>query len=372
MIITPKRILFIKLCCTGDVLFSTPTIRAFRKSFPNAHIAYLVGNWAKDVVLGNPHVDEVIIFDAPYLRENPIKRMYLTARCIQQLYRKKFDTAVVFHRTAFAGLFTYLSRIEHRIGFDYGRRGFAYTTKVFYDDKAHEVDRYLSLAQAVGVEPAGINTEMEPTPGAHAYAEELLSGAGVSKNDLLVAIQPGGGHNPGAEMPIKQWGWQNFARLADELADKYNAKVIIIGGKTDFSLVEQILSATKSQPINFVGKTTFLQLSALQQRCRLFIGGDSGPLHIAAAVGIPTIGLFGPSDPSLVAPRGDKHTYIWKRPDCSPCYTPESVMKNDFERCATGKLECMKSISINDIMKAVSIRFGFRYALRVDVSDPSS
>ena len=353
-IITPKRILFIKLCCIGDVLFSTPTIRAFRRSFPDAHIAYLIGTWTKDVVSGNPHVNEVIIFDAPYLRVSRIKRMYLTARCIRQLRRKKFDTAVVFHRTASAGLLTYLSHIKHRIGFDYGGRGFAYTAKIFYDDRVHEVDRYLSLAQVVGVEPAGIEMEMQPTPAAHAHAEGLLSDAGVSEGDVLVAMQPGGGHNPGAVMPIKQWGWQNFAQLSDELADKYNAKIILIGGKIDFHLAERILSATKNKPINLVGKTTFLQLSAVQQRCRLFIGGDSGPLHIAAAVGIPTVGLFGPSDPRLVAPRGEKHTCIWKQPNCAPCYTPESVMKGDFESCPTGKLECMKSISIGDVMKAVS------------------
>ena len=318
-IINPQRILFIKLCCIGDVLFSTPTIRAFRKSFPNAHIAYLVGTWTKDVISGNPHVDETIIFDAPYLRVSRIKRVYLTAKCIQQLRRKKFDTAVVFHRTAFAGLLTYLSNTKHRIGFDYGGRGVAYTTKVFYDDKMHEVDRYLALAQAVGVEPAGTDMEMQPTPEAHDYVEKLLCDVGVSEGDVFIAMQPGGGHNPGAVMPIKQWGWENFAELADELADKYNAKAILIGGKMDSNLAEQILSVAKNEPINFVGRTTFLQLAALQQRCQLFIGGDSGPLHIAAAVGIPTIGLFGPSDPNLVAPRGDKHTYIWKQPNCAPC-----------------------------------------------------
>lgn len=146
----------------------------------------------------------------------------------------------------------------------------------------------------------------------------------------------------------------NSLALADALIERYGVKIIFVGGPGDEDVVKEVMSEMNTPSINLVGKTTFTQLAAVFKHCHLFIGGDSGPLHIAAAVGTPTIGIFGPSDPKLVAPRGESHIAIWKGVSCSPCYRPDTVRTDlDFSICPQGILECMENITVEDVLAAV-------------------
>jgi ADP-heptose:LPS heptosyltransferase len=299
-----NNILIMKLCCVGDVLFTTPAVRALRQGFPKAHLAYMVGSWSKGAIEDNPHLDQIITYNAPEHSSQRLPAYVRTLSCLLELRHRKFDLAVIFHRASFAGLFARLAGIPRRIGLDYGGRGRHLTRRVTFDSGKHEVDRYLDVVTALGCEPAGAQTEMRVTKENEKSARELLQAHGVKPKDRIVAVLAGGGENPGTSMPTKRWAADRFARLIDEMVRRFQVKVLLVGGPGDEEVVSTVVSQIRSQAVNLVGKTTFKQLAAVLRRCRLFIGGDSGPLHIAAAVGTPTVGIFGPSDPRLVAPRG--------------------------------------------------------------------
>jgi lipopolysaccharide heptosyltransferase II len=342
----------------GDLLFTTPTVRAFRKALPSAHLAYLVGNWSQDVALCNPHLNEVILFDKPFQGENKLVLAKRSLQTILEIRKKQFDAAVIFHRSASAFSFAALGGIKKRIGFDSPRWRFLCTTKVSYDSQLHEVDRYLGLAEAVGIPAAGIETEMIPTKEAQEYADLCLRSERLLEAEFLVAMQPGGGENPGSKMAIKRWDWKRYGLLADRMAAEFGAKIVLVGGKSDAEIHQKIISHSNSKckPIDLSGRTTFAQVAAIAQRCQLFVGNDSGPLHIAAAAGTPTISLFGPSDPRLVAPRGEKHRYLWFQIPCAPCYKPQTVArgyssKHAIIECTNPKyMECMELIEVEQVM----------------------
>ncbi len=349
-----KRLLIIKLISVGDVLFTTPAVRALRLGFPRAHLTYLVGSWSKGVIEDNPNLNEVIVYDAPRHSSDRWRAWLSTLSCLRRLRRKRFDLAVIFHRTSFAGLLALLAGIPNRVGFDYHGQGRFLTRKVAYEVGKHEVDRYLDVVRCLGLSPAGLWTEMQVGDNERDYASELLRANGLKPGDKMVAVLPGGGKNPGTFMPTKRWPADRFARLIDEMVRRFQVKVLLVGGPGDEEVINDVISQIQSPAVNLVGKTTFKQLAAVLQRCQLFIGGDSGPLHIAAAVGTSTVGIFGPSDPRLVAPRGKQHLAIWKHVPCSPCYRPDTVTGGqDFSSCFEGSLECMKEITVNDVLQGV-------------------
>jgi heptosyltransferase-2 len=351
---TIKKILIIKLCCVGDILFTTPAIRALRQGFPKTHLAYLVGSWSKEIIEDNPHLDEIIVYDVPAHSSCRWRAFIRTLDCLRELRKKKFDLAIVFHRTSFSSLFALLGGIPQRIGFDYAGRGRFLTHKVIFDGSKHEVDRHLDVVISLGLESAGQATEMKVMSKEESYASSLLWANGVRAEDRIIAILAGGGKNPGVFMPTKRWHPTKFAQLADTMIKEYKAKIIFVGGPGDEEVVRKVVSGMKNESVDLVGKTTFKQLAAVLKRCQLFIGGDSGPLHIAAAVGTPTIGIFGPLDPRLVAPRGKNHIAVCKNISCSPCYRPDTGLTiHDFSNCPKGTVECMEKITTEDVLAAV-------------------
>jgi lipopolysaccharide heptosyltransferase II len=350
-----KRLLIIKLISVGDVLFTTPAVRALRLGFPRAHLTYLVGSWSKGVIEDNPNLNEVIVYDAPRHSSDRWRAWLSTLSCLRRVRRKRFDLAVIFHRTSFAGLLALLAGIPNRVGFDYHGQGRFLTRKVAYEVGKHEVDRYLDVVRCLGLSPGGLWTEMQVGKKEQDEASQLLRANGLKTDERMVAVLPGGGKNPGTFMPTKRWPADRFARLIDEMVRRFQVKVLLVGGPGDEEVVNDVISQIQSPAVNLVGKTTFKQLAAVLQRCQLFIGGDSGPLHIAAAVGTPTVGIFGPSDPRLVAPRGEKHLAVWKKVSCSPCYRPDIVTDaQDFSSCSKGSLECMGKILVDEV--SVSVR----------------
>jgi lipopolysaccharide heptosyltransferase II len=352
-----KRILIVKLISVGDVLFTTPAVRALRQGFPKAHLTYLVGSWSKGVIEDNPNLSEIIVYDAPRHAPDRWRAWLDSFGCLRQLRRKRFDLAVIFHRTSFASLLAFLAGIPNRIGFDYHGQGRLLTRKVVYEAGRHEVDRYLDVVLSLGHSPAGLWTEMRVGSREQDYASELLRAKGLNPDERMVAVLPGGGKNPGTFMPTKRWPADRFASLIDEIIERFQVNVLLVGGPGDEEVVRCVLSRMKNRAVDLVGGTTFKQLAAVLQQCRLFIAGDSGPLHIAAAVGTPTVGIFGPSDPRLVAPRGEKHLAVWKRVSCSPCYWPDTVAAgDDFSECREGSRECMSAIQVEDVLAAIRLQ----------------
>jgi len=345
-----KKILIMKLCCIGDIMFTTPLIRTIKKGFPNAKITYMVGNWAKEIIETNPHIDNVFIFNTPFERKSIFKKFKDLAKYIILLRKEKFDLAINCHRSFSSNLFLLLIGCKYRVGFKWKNKGFLLSKRIIFDYRKHEVERYLDIARGIGLNPDNNDLEINLLEKERNLAEKLMKRFNP-EGRKMVSVFPGGGINPKTTMLSKRWSAENYAVLCDWIIEKYKAIILFLGGKSDQEIVKKIISLMKNDSINLCGRLTYRESAAIIEKTNLFIGGDSGLLYIASAVGTPTISLFGPSNPELVAPTGKKHIYIWGKTDCSPCYVPETVHKREFLKCDDFK--CMRSISIDKVKQAV-------------------
>src|SRR5574341_174881 len=339
----PKKILFIKLCCLGDVLFTTPTIRAFRKKYPQASLVYLTGSWCEKIVSWNPHLGKAIVFDAPFSRKSIYQKINETWKLIRQLRAGKFDLIVNFHRDFRASLLAWLSGARQRIGFRQSGASYLFTRQAEFSLNLHEVKRYLSLAEVCGARPDGYHLEAVKKRSQKAQTEYTDS--------LRICIAPGGGKNPGTFMPIKRWPC--YAELVRRLKAEIDCSIILVGDRFDMETGEKIDRENPGAVVNLIGKTDFSELADIVQQSSFFIGNDSGTLYLAAALGIPTIGIYGPSDPDLVAPLGEQHTALKQSLYCSPCYRPDTVYGQSYFDCWTKTFDCMRMLSVEKIMQAV-------------------
>lgn len=176
------------------------------------------------------------------------------------------------------------------------------------------------------------------------YARELLLKNNVTENEIVVGLHPGSGGQIG-----KRWAKEKFVELGDELYEKYGAKVLLFGGPDEAGLKQDICALMKNKPVLVEG--TLKQTATVIGRCDLFISNDSGLMHIATAMGVPTIGVFGPTDPRRTSPWGEKNTIVAKDMPCIPCYKYPFFSTNSRIECQ--RMDCLKTISVEDILLAV-------------------
>ncbi|NUN71208.1 MAG: glycosyltransferase family 9 protein [Bacteroidetes bacterium] len=351
------NILFVKLCCIGDILFLTPAIRSVRQRFPEARITILASTWIKAVVERIPSVDEVIYFDAPLQKIFIWDRFIATVRVTKELRRRRFTAAVTAHRSSFFSVLLAAAGIRRRIGF----RGAAMLTDaVPFDDTKHETARYLELtARLTGTSDPGI-MELKATEIDLEFREQFFRSGKIGSAVRYIGIFPGGGDNPGTKMHIKRWPGERYAELVRRLYTDAGLVPVFIGSAPDAAVVDPIIAAVEgSVPyLNAVSVPDLGQLHGLLTGCIVMLGGDSGPMHMAAALGIPTVTIFGPSDPRLVAPLGSSHRYIWKQVPCSPCYTPATVKQKKYFNgnefiCTTGTHACIKEVTVDEVYRTI-------------------
>lgn len=309
------RILLTRTDRIGDVVLSTPAIKAVRDKYPDAHIAFMVRPYAKDIVEGNPYLDEVIIYD----KYGKHKSILSTIVFALGLRKKKFDKAFMLHPTNRAHLIAYLAGISERIGFN--RKSAIFLTKKIEHLKQrgekHELEYTLDLLGSAGIE-AKDKELFVPIRGKDVKRiEELFEEHHVGTDVPLVAV------NPGASCPSKRWRPENFAALCDALAGKCKARILIVSDQKNAKYARAAEDAMKYEPVNLAGKTSVGELAALLSKCSLFISNDSGPVHIACAVGTPVISIFGRKDaglsPKRWGPTGDKARVLHKDVGCKTC-----------------------------------------------------
>ncbi len=329
----PSSILLIRPDHLGDLLFATPAIRALRAALPQAHIACLVGPWSRAVLRNNPHLDEVMTCPFPGFtrrpKPSPLQPYSLLWRYARWLRARRFDLAVVLRFDHWWGaLLAYLAGIPRRVGYDVAEVRPFLTEAVPYVPGRHEVEQNLALVErAAGCELPMADSPLEfyLTAEDRAFAEGFLTERGVGEGDLLICIHPGAG------APVKLWREEAWARVGDALAQRYGAKIILTGSAGERPLCEAIARRMAAEPIVAAGETTLGGLAALMARSRLVLGVDSGPLHLAVAVGAPTVHLYGPVDSRTFGPWGDpaRHVVITSNMDCIPCnrldYAPEEL-----------------------------------------------
>jgi lipopolysaccharide heptosyltransferase II len=334
---TTKRILIFSVNWVGDVLFSTACIRNIRRNFPDSYLACAVPSRCYQVLKGNPHLDEIIIFDEKDRHKGIMAKMDFA----KALKDKKFDTVFLLHRSFRRALLCRLAGIAERIGYYTKKRGFLLTKKISAPpaDSLHRIDYYLNILEKAGVKIEDRYLEFFFSDEDAAFVDGFLAKNGVRQGDFLVAVNPGGNWYP------KRWPKEYWARLSDRLISELAAKVVITGSPADMSLAEEVKKNMKEKPLVGCGVLSLKHLAALVKRLDLFICADTGPLHIANAVGAKKIiALFGPTSAQITGPYPlDRVTLLQKDTGCKiPCYEV---------RCKDNR--CMKAITPEEVMEEI-------------------
>ncbi len=336
-----KKILVFRSGMIGDVLMTTPLLKSIRKKFPKADITYLVGDWSKKAIQGNPNIDSIITFDDRIIFKKKITKLI---RLIRQIRKQRFDLCLVLDKHYLIGILAWLFKIPTRIGFNRSGEGFANNFNIPFTGKKHEIEYNMDIAKFLGADSNDKQMEINLTKKDTEFANKFLKKYKNKKK--LIGISPGAAQNPGQNMPLKRWPTENYAELADILSKK--ATIILVGGPGDIKIAEKMNSFMKAKPINAVGIIALKESAALIKKCRLFITHDSGPMHLSAAVGTPTIALFGPTQPKRFGPIGKKHRIIIKRAKNCPCYD----MYGNYKKCR--KSRCMENLSVKKVADVIN------------------
>ncbi|GAB4535405.1 MAG: lipopolysaccharide heptosyltransferase II [Thermodesulfovibrionia bacterium] len=345
---TIERILIRGVNWIGDSVLTLPAIRAIRKGFPDAHISILVKPWVSDIFKGNPHIDEIILYNISKLK------------LIKGLRRRQFDMAILLQNAFDAGLIAWLSGIPERIGYRTDLRGPLLTKAIPVDSsilKRHQVYYYLNLINSIGIETDDHQPYIHLMDDEREWARRLLNNSfNIEDGFPLLLTPPLIGLNPGATYgSSKRWLTERFAELIRRIVDELNGRVIIFGSPSEVRLVDEIIRELDtdnplpithytSRILNMAGRTTLRELIALISECDVFITNDSGPMHIASALSVPTVAIFGSTNPSTTSPFGEGNRVVYKGLPCSPCLKRE---------CPEGHLRCMKDITVHDVFSAL-------------------
>jgi heptosyltransferase-2 len=333
-----KRILVTRTDRIGDVLLSTPVIKGLRRSFPRSHIAVVVRPYARDIVLGNPYLNEVIIYDKYGRQRSPFRSIAFA----WALRKKRFDLALILHPTNRMHLVTFLAGIKKRVGFN-RKLGFLLTDKIEHkkqQGQKHELEYTLDIVRYLGIKPEDKDLFMPIRKDSEIYIEEFLSHQGYREGEKIIAL------HPAASCPSKVWPKERFAQVADRLSLELKAKIIIVAAASDVDISSSFSALLHCPWIDATGKTSVSQLASLLRRCSLFISNDSGPVHIAATLGVPTVAIFGRSQPGLSprrwGPVGRPSIILHKDSSCASCLAHNC--QNDFT--------CLKAISVQEVLAA--------------------
>jgi lipopolysaccharide heptosyltransferase II len=314
----------------GDVVNSTAALHCLRRRFPDTHLCVEVGERAAEVLQNFPGIDDLWI--------RPTHQgLWGKLRFIRRLRKGRFDLAVILDDSADMVLHAWLGGIPTRVGVRRKRKFQSlYTAFVLHDPSRHEtLEHYRALVELLGCDTSDYRPHLFPSPEDTQSADMELHRAGWDGHTTLVGI------NPGASLKHKQWFPERFAQVCDALTE-HGVACVLLGGTSDRQLAEQILTSCRYQPLVLTGRLTILQLAALMPCLRLLITADSGPMHIAAAMGTRVVALYGRSDPVHTGPFGIGHRIIRHHEPCIGCTA---------ERCVHDR-ECMKRISVEEVLRA--------------------
>jgi lipopolysaccharide heptosyltransferase II len=326
----------------GDIILTTPVIRSVRSACPDAYIAYMGERDSVALLEQNPFLDEIIPYD--YSRPGALEQ----ARVAFLLKRKRFDLAVDLFGNPRSALLTRLSGARVRVGPDRRERGRLYTIRIADDGREKTaVEFHNQYIAAAGIPPVALKTELFLTEEEKRDAASYLRWV-CGEGKALDPVRPLVGIHPGATWPAKRWLPERFAELADILRAKLGAHVIITAGPGDAATVSAVGARAVSAP-SILNVLPLRQLAAVISRCNVFVSNDAGPMHIAAALGVPTVGLFGPGEESIWFPyeRSAGHTALRKDVPCHPCHLDVCTREGE------GYMECMKLLSVADVFAAV-------------------
>ncbi|SJZ46862.1 lipopolysaccharide heptosyltransferase II [Selenihalanaerobacter shriftii] len=327
-----KRIVVIDLLYLGDLLFATPFFQNLRNHYPEARIDLVVNSNFFDIIEESLYFDNIYAYNKNWkLKEN--------WQFAKKLNKNNYDLGLNIHGNWRTAILLRLINPDYTVGYGGKGKGIWLNQELASSAEKHMAEVYLDFLEDLGInEIDEVSLDLNVNPRAQRSMQKFLKAKEVKASDKVVGL------NTGGSWPTKQWKAEGFARLADRLQIDYNTKAIFFGGPGDVDRVGKIISKMQTTPIVAAGETSLKELAALAAECDLFISGDTGPIHVAASVGTPTIAIFGPSNEVKYHPYGEEHHVVKTDIDCRPCGDHECSLKHH---------DCMEKIEVDDILRVV-------------------
>jgi len=348
------RFLIVRLGAIGDVAHTLPCLHAIRAAHPDAYIAWLVEELSAPLLRDHPELDEIFVIPKKRWRKNFWKTLLSEQRpFVRNLRSRRFDFAFDFQGLTKSGMWAWLSGARVRVGYGDtdGREFNKWFTNIKVrppEKRRHVVERNLSLLSAIQIQPKDARAVLSIGGSDRKIADDFLSARGLAPSDKIVAI------NPGAGWITKQWIPEKISVLASRIATELKLPVVLTWGPGEEKLLEKVMSNIRPEAREKVWpapKTTLREFIALLDRVSVFVGGDTGPTHLAAAKGIPIVAFFGGSDAHRNAPYLRRRVVVQKREvRCVPCWKTKCKNKNF--------MECMKKIEVEELFQGVKRLFG--------------
>ncbi|MDI6776690.1 MAG: glycosyltransferase family 9 protein [Syntrophales bacterium] len=339
------NILIVKLSAIGDVVHTLPSLAALRKLYPTADITWVIEEATSDLIKEHPYLDRVIVSHRKrWIRDLKKGHIGKTIKDIRSFIKairgRPYDLVIDFHGLLKSAVIVLLSSGRRKLGYHSMQElsGLFLNEKIPEDMGKHAVFRYLDFLRYLGADMGEPEFLIPIQKENRERVEELLKTNHIDRKDGFVVV------NPIAFWETKLWEEEKFARLCDLITEELKVRVIFTGSECE--KIHRLQSLMTLPSINLGGRTTLRDLAYLYQLAALLVTTDSGPMHIAAAVGTPVVALFGPTDPSRTGPFGQGHTVIQKGLPCSPCF---------LKKCATKK--CMYEITAEDVFHEVKEKF---------------
>ncbi|WP_435051169.1 lipopolysaccharide heptosyltransferase II [Geoalkalibacter subterraneus] len=322
----------------GDAVMTTPALSQVRATFPDAEIVVVANPLVAELFQYHPDCDRVLVFD----KKSEHQGLGGFIKFCAQLRRERFDLAILFQNAIEAAFMAAWALIPRRAGYKTDGRGWLLNYGVPAADRKHglhHTEYYLRMVREIGLSGGDDCLKLALTDDEKQWASQQFSG------HPWVAVNPGAAYGS-----AKRWIPERFAAVADSLAEKHQVQIVLTGGPGEREIGADIENSMHSRPLNLIGQTSVRQMMAVLDRCRLMVTNDSGPMHVAAAFGVPIVAVFGPTDHRTTSPHAQSCRIIRSDADCAPCM---------LRQCPTDH-RCMEAVTVNDVLTAADELLGAR------------
>ena len=357
----PRRILILNPFGIGDVLFTTPLIRAVRRAFPESRIDYLCNRRTETILRNNPHLDQVFVYERDEIvqlwRTSWWRGLAHVVELVRRVHRARMDVVIDLSLGERYAFILRALGVPRLFGFNYRKRG-RFLTEALGIDGYHEwhvVAYYRQLLRFIGIHLVEDALELQASEEDRRWADAWLRARGLDAAPRLVGLVPAGGVSWGISAPFRRWSAEGFAAVGDRLAESYDARVVLFGEATDGSICRTVATLMKRPTVDASGQTTLGQFIGLLRRLHLVICNDGGPLHLAVSQGVKTVSIFGPVDPRVYGPYApaSEHRVVYRRDlSCRPCYHQFKLPPCPYERA------CLTTIDADEVLEACAEMLG--------------
>jgi heptosyltransferase-1 len=341
------KILILRLSAVGDVIRTLPAVKALKEYYPSSSITWIVEEPSRALLESQPEIDEIILFPRKRWADGikSPRRMWRTIAevwgFVSDLKRKEFDVVLDFHGILKSGLLSFFSGSPKRIGFDRrlakeGNFIFSNVRVKLPEERISRFQKNFALVKGMGLEVKNLHTKLHIPAEDGRYVESFFNKISTSLKRPFLAIHPG----TSQKTLYKRWMPTQYARLADRLIRDLKATIIFTWGAEELAWVKGIQKEMEEPSILGPRTESLTQLGEVYRYCDLYIGGDTGPMHIASLMGIPVVVIYGPTDPIANEPFG-KHKKVRKEVGCNPC-----------RNRSCKELTCLKTITVDDVFRA--------------------